>query len=281
MGLARSRVAGLFAAGLLAVTAAACSRDDNNDNSSSATAATAAPTSAGGGATTVAVGADTTTGDTATGGTDAPATTAAVDCKAEALQATDVGITPTDITIFVMADTGSPLAPGLFQGSIDAVKQWGDAQNKLGGVACRKVVVKEWDSKLTPDDSTNGTIQACSSSFAMVGTTSLFVLDPSALAKCKDKAGVATGVPDVAQLATEIPHQCNPTTFPINAPPGDCPYTSGVRNSTQFTGNWKYYLQQEPGAHGIFLIPKDLPSTIQSSIVLGQGRPAGGHRQRR
>ncbi len=272
MGLgARSRVAGLFAAGLLAVTAAACSRDDNNDNSSSATAATAAPTSAGGTDTTVAGGADTTTA-----GTDAPATTAAVDCKAEALQATDVGITPTDITIFVMADTGSPLAPGLFQGSIDAVKAWGNDINTKGGVACRKVVVKEWDSKLTPDDSTNGTIQACASSFAMVGTTSLFVLDPSAIAKCKDKTGAATGVPDVAQLATEIPHQCNPTTFPINAPPGDCPYTGGVRNSTQFTGNWKYYLQKEPGAHGIFLIPKDLPSTIQSSIVLAKAAQQEG-----
>ncbi len=166
-----------------------------------------------------------------------------------------------------MADTGSPLAPGLFQGSIDAVKAWGDAQNKAGGVACRKVVVKEWDSKLTPDDSTNGTIQACSTSFAMVGTTSLFVLDPAALATCKDKAGAATGVPDVAQLATDIAHQCNATTFPINAPPGDCPYSGGVRNSTQFTGNYQYYLQQQPGLHGIFLIPRDLPSTIQSSIV--------------
>jgi Periplasmic binding protein len=167
----------------------------------------------------------------------------------------------------VMADVGSPLAPGLFQGSIDAVKAWGEAQNKAGGVACRKVVVKEWDSKITPDDSTNGTIEACRTSFAMVGTTSLFVLDPTALATCKDKAGVATGVPDIAQLATEIPHQCNATTFPINAPPGDCPYSGGVRNGTQFTGAYQYYLQQSPGLHGIFLVPKDLPSTIQSSIV--------------
>ncbi len=34
----------------------------------------------------------------------------------EALTATDVGITPTEIRIGVIADTGSSLAPGLFQG---------------------------------------------------------------------------------------------------------------------------------------------------------------------
>jgi hypothetical protein len=252
----RTRTSAVIAALLLATTAAACSRSDDNSSSDAATTAAAAATTApSNGTETTAAAGDTTT------------SAAADKCSSEALQATDTGITADSITIFVMADTGSPLAPGLFQGSIDAVKAWGDAQNKVGGVACRKVVVKEWDSKITPDDSTNGTIEACRTSFAMIGTTSLFVLDPTALATCKDKAGVATGVPDVAQLATEIPHQCNKTTFPINAPPGDCPYSGGVRNSTQFTGAYQYYLNKVPGLHGIFLVPKDLPSTIQSSIV--------------
>lgn len=32
-----------------------------------------------------------------------------------------VGVTAKEITIEVMADTGSPLAPGIFQGDVDAV----------------------------------------------------------------------------------------------------------------------------------------------------------------
>ena len=40
----------------------------------------------------------------------------------EALTASDVGITPSEIRIGVIADTGSSLAPGLFQGAVDAVQ---------------------------------------------------------------------------------------------------------------------------------------------------------------
>jgi hypothetical protein len=103
--------------------------------------------------------------------------------------------------------------------------------------------------------------------FAMVGTTSLFVLDPTALANCKDKAGAATGVPDIAELASEVPHQCNPTTFPVNAVPGECPYKGGVRKSKQFTGTYQYFLKQNPGLHGIALLAGDLPSTLAGGAV--------------
>jgi hypothetical protein len=239
--MVRRRTFRLFIALVALLTvASACGRGD--DSSSSPPSATTAPA-------------------------NATATTVADKCKSEPLQATEVGVSADSITIFVMADVGSPLAPGLFQGSIDAVKAWGDAMNKQGGVGCRKVVVRDWDSKLTPDDTTNGTIDACKNAFAMVGTTSLFVLDPSNLANCADKAGKATGVPDIAQLATELPHQCNATTYPINFAKADCPYTGGVRKTTQFVGAYRYYLSQVPDLHGVFMIPGDLPSAIQSSIV--------------
>src|SRR5581483_10127840 len=54
----------------------------------------------------------------ATAGT---ATTVANQCANAQLQATDVGVTPTTITIEVMADAQPPQAPGLFQGNIDAI----------------------------------------------------------------------------------------------------------------------------------------------------------------
>lgn len=226
----------------LLVLAAACGRDEDDDGTASEQ-------------TSPPAGSETTT-------------SAAPDiCDSEPLEATEVGVTADEITIFVMADVGSPLAPGLFQGSIDAVKAWGNYINERGGVGCRKVVVREWDSKLSPDDTTNGTIDACQNAFAMVGTTSLFVLDASNLVNCPDKAGQPTGLPDIAQLATELPHQCNPTTFAINNAEGDCPYTGGVRRTVQFMGTYRYFLEQVPDLHGIFLIPGDLPSAIQSSIV--------------
>src|SRR6476619_5857770 len=172
---------------VLVAAAAACGRDDNNSSGDTTTAAAAATTAAST-ATTASAGSDTTTGDTG-GGTATTAADIAAKCASEPLQATEVGITPTDITVEVMADVGSPLAPGLFQGSIDGVQAWAKNINANGGLACRQVKVRTFDSKLTPDDTTNGTIDACQNSLALVGSSSLFVLDPSALATCKDKTG--------------------------------------------------------------------------------------------
>ena len=96
-------------------------------------------------------GADLGSGNTTT------SSKAAAACKGKTLEASETGITPTDITVTVIADVGSPLALGLFQGSIDGVKAWADYMNQeLGGLACRKVVVKEADSKLSPDETKNG-----------------------------------------------------------------------------------------------------------------------------
>jgi hypothetical protein len=204
---------------------------------------------------------------TAPTGSSSTTTTGLDPCDAVPLEATEVGVSADEITIFVMADVGSPLGSGLFQGAIDAVKAWGDAVNEQGGVACREVVVREWDSRLRADDTTNGTLEACERAFAMVGTTSLLVLDTSNLAGCPDKKGAPTGIPDIAQLATELAHQCNPTTYPIYLAAAPCPYTGGPRESTQFVGADRYFLSQVPDLHGIFLIPGETPSAIQTSIV--------------
>src|SRR5437870_3853703 len=73
---------------------------------------------------------------------DTTATTAATSSACQGtLQASDVGVTATDITIQVMADVGSPLAPGLFQGNVDAVNAFAKYWNAHGGIACRQVKV--------------------------------------------------------------------------------------------------------------------------------------------
>ena len=110
-------------------------------------------------------------------------TAAAVDakCASEPLQATETGVTANTITIQVMADTGSALAPGLFQGNIDALKGFETYVNDNGGIGCRKLVVTTWDSKLDPTESKNGLITACKGSLAMVGNNALFNPDVAAL----------------------------------------------------------------------------------------------------
>ena len=85
----------------------------------------------------------------APGNTSAPTATTSDLCHTTQLQSTEVGVTPTTITVTVVADTGSPLRPGLFQGSVNGVQAWAKYINANGGLACRQVVVKTADSKLT------------------------------------------------------------------------------------------------------------------------------------
>ena len=83
-------------------------------------------------------------GGNLTGSTTTPANapTTSDKCKTTQLQSTEVGVSPTTITVTVVADTGSPLRPGLFQGSVDGVKAWAQYINANGGLACRQVVVQ-------------------------------------------------------------------------------------------------------------------------------------------
>ena len=92
-------------------------------------------------------------GNTTTSATDA--------CKGKTLEASETGVTATDIKVTVMADVGSPLRPGLFQGSVDGVNAWAQYVNANGGLACRNVTVVEADSKLSPDEAKNGITTAC------------------------------------------------------------------------------------------------------------------------
>jgi ABC-type branched-subunit amino acid transport system substrate-binding protein len=197
------------------------------------------------------------------------ATTTANACQKEPLQATEIGVTPTDITIQVMADVGSPLAPGLFQGNFDALNAYATYINAKGGVGCRKLVVKNWDTKLDATESKNGLINACQSALALVGNNSLFNPDTKPMTDCVDKAGKATGVPDIAALANDVNEMCASTTYIIQGVSETCPITPGQpRPLKEFVGPQKWYLQQTPGLHGIFMVPGDLPTTVQSATGL-------------
>jgi hypothetical protein len=207
-------------------------------------------------------------------GTTTPGNTRPAFCDDATLTAPEVGVTASNITITVMADTGSTLRPGLFKGSIEAVKAWAAYVNDNGGLACRRVVVKEADSKLSPNDARNGASGACRDSLAMVGTTALFFQDVSILENCKDKQGKATGLPDFAELQTEVAHQCSNKSYAVLPNTGSCPYSgSGPRTYRVGYTQYQYYLDHladlgVDSLHGVFVIPKDLPSTISATMPL-------------
>ncbi len=264
VGMVRRKVFGALCALLL--VAAACGRSD--DDAESAT--TAAPaTTAAGAATTIAESTETTaSGGSATTAAAAETTVAADPCEGVALEQTEVGVSADTITVLVMADVGSELAPGLFQGSIDGTKAWAEHVNANGGLACRQVKVLEWDSKISATEATNGFLEACAKALAMVGSNSLFVGDTTPVQNCPDMAGDATGIPDIAALSADSVHQCLPNVFSLTGTAGSCPYGgTGTRDFNIALGAIQQYQEIVEGPlHGIYLIPSDLPSTIAASM---------------
>ena len=118
--------------------------------------------------------------------------------RAEAAKATEIGITPTTIRVAVVADVDNTLAPGCSRAR-QRRKGWAKYVDANGGVAGRKLVVDFIDSKLSGDEARNAVIKACSQDFALVGTSALFLNNVDDDEGCVDKAGAATGIPDMAR----------------------------------------------------------------------------------
>jgi ABC-type branched-subunit amino acid transport system substrate-binding protein len=182
-------------------------------------------------------------------------------------KAKDVGITDTEIRLAVIADVDTPVQPGLFQASVDAVKAWAKVVNKAGGIAGRKVVIDFFDSKLNPNETRNAIIKACANDFAMVGGEALFVNNVDDMVACKNEAGQAVGLPDAPGLALDNTQSCSPVTYVIN---GLGPYcdTKGDHPQTYIApqGDAMYYLKTNKDLHGIWTLPGDLKSTKNSLL---------------
>jgi hypothetical protein len=129
--------------------------------------------------------------------------------------ATDVGVSADQIRVAVVADVQNPIAPGLNQAVVDAVKGWEKQVNKRGGIAQRKVKVDFYDSMLNPDAANNAFIEACQNDFVLVGTAAFAALNGDAIGTCADKAGAATGLPNLSGLDIVAGTGKQPTTFPL------------------------------------------------------------------
>jgi len=223
-------------------------------------------------------GASHSTSTTAAGAA-APTTTTATgsQCGSTPLQATDVGISPTTITVEVMADVGSPLAPGLFQGSFDAMNGFAKYINAHGGIGCRTLVVRTWDTKINPTESKNGLIDACTSAVSLVGNTVLFDPDVSPMTGCVDKAGAPTGLPDIAALTSDTAEVCATTAYLIAGTfVQHCPLGSGPQPLTANIGEVRWFQKTFGPLHGLYLAASDTPTLVQTAAYLIAAQQAAG-----
>jgi hypothetical protein len=180
----------------------------------------------------------------------------------DAPKATEIGVSATEIHIAAMADVDNPFAPGLFQGAVDGVKGAAAYINSKaggGGIAGRKLVVDFIDSRLNPNESRNGVIQACSQDLALVSTAALFLSNVDDEINCKDQAGAATGLPDMGAIVTGVPQTCSPLSFPALGSQLDCatkdqhPQTYVANN-----GDSKYLLKtHKKDLHGPMVVSSD------------------------
>ncbi len=248
----RARLLAVIAALAAVLLAAGCS------SSSSSSPASAPGTTASGAAAA-----------TATSGTASSA--AAASPAGSAASGTDIGLTATTIKVGMIADVDTSLAPGLFQKSVNAVKAWADIVNANGGLAGRKVVVDFCDSKLDPNATTNCVINACQNDFALVGTSANALEDLSDIDGCKNAAGKAIGIPDLAAFAF-LPLACDPDTYLIG---GYGPYCATAKGNPQtYTaniGDGRYYTSQFKGLHGVYIYDSDVPTLKADFLPNFQG----------
>jgi ABC-type branched-subunit amino acid transport system substrate-binding protein len=204
----------------------------------------------------------------------APASAAATQAASPAGSAgpgTDIGLTATTIKVGIIADVNNPLVPGLFKDSVTAVQAWAAGLNANGGLAGRKVVVDFCDSQLNPNATTNCVIKACQNDFALVGTSANALEDLSDLDGCKNAAGKAIGIANLAAFAFP-PESCDPDTYLVS---GLGPFCATAKANPQTytvpVGDTRYFIAHNSGLHGIWLYDSDDPTFKITQTPLFKG----------
>jgi ABC-type branched-subunit amino acid transport system substrate-binding protein len=246
----RTRFAATAGAALAAVLlAAGCS---SSTSSTSAPASSSAATSAA--------------------ASQAPSTssTSAAAAPTGTVPASDIGITASTIKIGMIADVNNPLVPGLFKDSVNVINTWAKEVNAAGGLDGHQVQVDFCDSQLNPNATTSCVIKACQNDFALVGTSANALVDLADLDGCKDAAGKATGLANLAAFAF-VPEVCDPDTYGIGGVNSYCK-TAKESPSTYDVpvGDTRYLVAHNPGLHGIWMYDTDDPTFKLTEVPLFQ-----------
>ena len=199
---------------------------------------------------------------------------AQTDAKAKA---SDIGVTPSEIRIAVVADVDNPFAPSLFQGDVNGVKAAVQHINSQGGVAGRKLKLDVIDSQLNPAKTRNAIITACQNDFALVGTSAAFMTTIEDEVNCKDLAGKTTGLPDFAGFVTGV-QQCSPVAFPVNPPQLVCSTKDDNPQTFRGGSGTAKYFEKLAGTklHGLYLASNDSAvATRQQDLLMAFPEHAG------
>ena len=199
-----------------------------------------------------------------------------------AVASNEIGVTATQIHVAFIADVDTPVAPGLFQKSVNAVDAWAKIVNANGGLAGRQVVVDFCDSKLDPNATTNCVIKACQNDFAMI-TQADELTDISDIDGCKNSAGDAVGLPNLAAIAFP-PLTCDKDTYTISGQATYCATASdNPQTYTVNIGDSRYYTSHFSGLHGLWVYNGDVPTVrilsvpgFQAGSNLGIGKDGQG-----
>jgi ABC-type branched-subunit amino acid transport system substrate-binding protein len=191
--------------------------------------------------------------------------------------ASEIGVTAKTITIAVVADVDNSLAPNAFKGIVDGAQAGAKYVNANGGVAGRTLKVDFIDSHLNPNDTRNAIITACGQDLAMVATATALFTGLDDLTGCKDKAGAATGLPDIGAIVLGTPQACSPVSYPVIPSMIDCS-TVGKNPQTYRTnqGVFKYLAKQNKDLHGPFIKTSDSPDAARSTDALAAGAKNAG-----
>ncbi len=147
------------------------------------------------------------------------------------------------------------------------MRGWAKYVNANGGLAGREVVIDFLDSKLNADEGRNAVIKACAEDFAIVGTSAIFLNNVDDIEACVDQAGAATGIPDIAVVATEVAQQCSPTTYAVNPPQIICDTQDEHPQTYQANVGRAFYYEKEYGKdlHGAYIFSQDLKAAENSN----------------
>jgi ABC-type branched-subunit amino acid transport system substrate-binding protein len=189
----------------------------------------------------------------------------------------EIGVTAKTINIAVVADVDNPIAPNVFKGVVDGAEAGAKYVNASGGVAGRKLQVDFIDSKLNPNQVRNAIITACQQDVAMVGTATALFSGLDDLIGCKDRAGAATGLPDIGAIVLGTPQACAPVSFPVTPSMIDCS-TVGKAPQTYRSnqGPFKYLTKKHKNLSGPFIKTNDSPDAARSTDVLSKAAQHAG-----
>jgi ABC-type branched-subunit amino acid transport system substrate-binding protein len=160
-------------------------------------------------------------------------------------KAVEIGVDAKTIHIATSADVDNALAPALFKQGVAGVTGAVKYINATGGIGGRKLVMDFYDSHLNPNDSRNNVIKACQNDYAMVGNGMFLLTNFDDATNCTDKAGQATGLPDLPAVTTFSTEACSPITSLISGNPIECStLTSDPQTYSGLDGDSKYYLSK-------------------------------------